>query len=471
MKFNKFWAVFFFCLVIFSVVVMAEDGVVLDQKNLNGDPSFDWMINQLGFIDRLKLSGNRPLTIVGGALCSSFSDRSGDFVAGSSKSFCFTNNNHIGVAVQLFQKNPWGFISEKQLLRDDKKCYYGLTEGASYHWDAYYCDDLSKSCSDYVSECQDGSRTLRVRVCTEGSTRTTEKTWVDWVAAGAPKCSISGTGTGVIVKEPILTTPVENNDGDSKTSFCNNKGFDSYAYVSQDFCNKIISRSEWTSIGCCIDDSSSQEQGGEGGETIPPPPPTNLKGTWTDINHPTNIDKGESFKVTARFTAEQTGTYLLESGHSFKEPLSISLSKSACDNNEHYASQYFTLQNGESIELEFNLVGYTETGIYDGYVGAFTGCMVDASGNLLPSAEQGQSIVMEPFKLNILDRTNNLGFTTPNVFSGINDGAKMFLFILGVITTLVGIVLSFMGVLSIGIPFVLGGISIILAVLGLGGIL
>lgn len=309
-----------------AIVLLSILSLSVVAQELNGDPDYDYIVSQLGYLDRVALQ-SKPLTVVNGALCSAHADLSGEFTGKTSYSRA---SAHIGEAVQLFKTTAsgWEYLGEKQIKSlGEPATWTGLDSKATYHYDVYFCDVLSRTCTDYTSTCSDGTRTLRSRYCSDTGK---ESTIVSWADAKAPSCTTPlGGETKVTIDEP---------DDPKET-----------VQAGQTSTGDIL-----TSDG--------------------------LKGTFTNVVTPSNVKGGEVFKVTATFKADTAGQYYIEAGM-LDQPLAI-VSGSKCDGSKNWAGDYFDLTAGQEIPIDFNIVALKASGEYPIVVGAYTACL-NAGGRVV----------------------------------------------------------------------------------------
>jgi hypothetical protein len=148
-KIRKIILISTMCMIlIISGVMAAEDNAILSEMDY-GDPDYNVKIQELGIINTWLLKLN-PFTVIGGATCSLYPDRTKDYTPSSNSitRLCYTNNNHKGVAFQLFKYSPREFLGEKQIVRGEKKCF-DVEYGVEYWYDLYYCDSTTeRTCAD-----------------------------------------------------------------------------------------------------------------------------------------------------------------------------------------------------------------------------------------------------------------------------------------------------------------------------------
>ena len=120
--------------------------------------SDDWLYiqNSVCLIDKIKMAisiSGQPLTVIDGATCSLYPDRSDKYTAKTTR-FCHTENDHIGTAFKLFRiisENPYNveYLGDRKVLKGEKQCFNTVI-GERYYWTLYYCDDidLTRACSD-----------------------------------------------------------------------------------------------------------------------------------------------------------------------------------------------------------------------------------------------------------------------------------------------------------------------------------
>lgn len=287
--------------------------------------------NELGFFDKLKVGSDVSdgLTTVGGALCSSFPERELEYTPSSPEKtrVCYTNTQHIGVAWQAFEitNTGWQYLGERQLLQDDRQCF-NVEYGKDYmlHW--YYCDQTTKTCTNYQSEssCEDPASTVRVRTCTENGNTNTERVTVNYWDANAPQTCSGNTG---------------NTDGGS------------------------------TDVGG--GDSNTNN-----GETY------TCQGSWESIAFPTNILPGEKFDGVGIFVPTADGKCILSAtmpAQASSTLQTVEARGSACGQPDpHVAEKLVTVRANEKVTVQFkDMQARTNTGIYSMYVGAWDGCFVD----------------------------------------------------------------------------------------------
>ena len=139
-------------------VVSAEEVTLTDKDFELGDSDFNQNIEEMSWWSKLKFyfSGGQAFTVIGGATCETnpAPDGSIDIHADSigllTGEYCYQNNDHTGVAFQMFKvtSSGWNFMGEKQLTKGQTGCFQ-VEFGTAYHADLYYCDStLERTCSD-----------------------------------------------------------------------------------------------------------------------------------------------------------------------------------------------------------------------------------------------------------------------------------------------------------------------------------
>lgn len=178
-----------FLILLMSIIgVNAEEDTIEDPGTSSGDPIYGLIYDELSFWDKLKIGSKEGLTVIGGAECSIYPDFGKDYTPSSSGiiRLCHTNDNHKGVAFQLFKLTSTGYvyIGEKQVLQGEKECF-NVQYGTKYHYDLYYCDGEVVCGGQFFSECHTETQTKRTRVCNDNSIETE---WVNYVDNNAPWC-------------------------------------------------------------------------------------------------------------------------------------------------------------------------------------------------------------------------------------------------------------------------------------------
>lgn len=87
---------------------------------------------------------------VNGATCSEYADTSVDWTPFLETTFCYNNQHHPGVAVQLFEvtSSGWVKIAQLDVPLGEQKCA-SVVPGKNYHYDYYYCDTIeTTTCVD-----------------------------------------------------------------------------------------------------------------------------------------------------------------------------------------------------------------------------------------------------------------------------------------------------------------------------------
>jgi len=317
-------------LMVCSVFAVSLDEIGTDY---NGAPSWDWVKTKLGFFDSITI-GAKPLTAVGGAMCSEYADWSGSGVL-NSDNLCWDNKDggspggngvvHQGVAFQVMQQNPnddYKIIWSKEIAitANTRGCVSLPQKGGHYYRQAFYCDDTSKTCTKFISVCNQGDGVLRERTCLFNDGRNVKETVVDtnWKDDSVGLCE------GVVIKplpKQNPTTP------------------------------------------------------GQDGSGVTPATET-LAGVYSDVRVPDNVKPNTEFSMSATFTADIEGTYYLEGGI-FEKQLAITAKGSKCDGSENFAGEYVDLKAGESVDMIFNVKSVASLGKKTVVIGAFTGCFKD----------------------------------------------------------------------------------------------
>lgn len=130
----------------------ANDDISLGDANV-GDVDYNVNIDSMSWWDKLKMefSGGQAFTVIDGATCSVYPDKSQEYTPYSSSvtRLCYTNNDHVGVAYQLFEVDGgWKFLGEKQVSQGDKECF-SVEYGKDYHYTLYFCDNTAqRTCTD-----------------------------------------------------------------------------------------------------------------------------------------------------------------------------------------------------------------------------------------------------------------------------------------------------------------------------------
>jgi hypothetical protein len=187
-KMKKIITFLFIALMLLSVVMATDDNIGAGQGE--GDATYGLIVeNELSFWDKLKMGFGSGLTIVGGSECSIYPDSGKDYTPSGTniQRLCHTNNNHNGVAFQLFVKNNNGgynYVGEKQVEKGDRQCF-NVQYGQQYHYDLYYCDGEIECGGQFFSQCHTQDKTKRVRICNDNSQETE---WVNYVDNNAPWC-------------------------------------------------------------------------------------------------------------------------------------------------------------------------------------------------------------------------------------------------------------------------------------------
>lgn len=114
-----------------------------------------------------------------------------------------------------------------------------------------------------------------------------------------------------------------------------------------------------------------------------------LKGEFTRVNLPGRIEVGEFYNVEAVFTASTAGEYYLEAGTTEqKQALAVvNAEASKCDNDQHWAGEYVALNAGDSVTMNYKLLGREEAGKYNFIVGAYTGCLKNGGQEISVSSQ------------------------------------------------------------------------------------
>lgn len=373
---NKLWVIGVLVAVFLTLVVLAQ---AIDEEGLdyNGAPDWDFVKAQLGIIDRIRVS-QTSLTIVNGALCSINADWSKQSIL-NSNSICWNNRDggspggngieHIGVAYQVFNVNPWNLIKEIQIPASNKGCV-DITPNKEYYRQAFYCDDVSRFCTDFASLCYTDTGTRRERTCSDrtGGNVVTEIVEVSW------------------------QIPNDKNRKNNLIGLC--VGFEPEPDPSTG------------------DADAGQDGSGQGTST-------GLKGSYIteSLRHVSNVRVGQQFVVVGTFKAETAGRYYLEAGVQERQ-LAIIATGSKCDGSKQFAGEFVDLNAGESVDMRFNIIAPGTTGIKTLIIGAYSGCLNEGgevvskvTGTINVLTTTGQSTIGEDSKFTLTNVAIVGGFT------------------------------------------------------------
>lgn len=271
------------------------------------------------------------LTMIDGALCSTYPNTEKSYTPSSTstQNVCTTNEEHIGVAWQIFNirdDGSWDYQGERQLSTGERGCF-PVEYGKDYilHW--YHCDEQEKACTNYqsVSSCEDPAWTVRERICTTGTNTQVERVTVDYYDPNAPQ-------------------------------------------------------------GCAEpEDNNPPQTGGSGGDTgnDGSGDVSTCQGDWLEVAFPENVRPGDKYSGFGTFKAAADGECIFSSVMQpvARSSLSVALNAqgSACGQPDaHVAEVKTSVTAGETYIVNFkDMEARDDTGVYDVYVGAWNGCFID----------------------------------------------------------------------------------------------
>lgn len=327
----------------FAVLVNAQDNSMDEEgPDYTGAPAWDFIKDQLPFTERLAIAG-QPLTVVNGALCSTDADWSRQSVI-NANSICWVNENggspggqgveHLGVAYQVFNVDPWFRVDEIFVSAGERGCV-PITAGTEYYRQAFYCDDTSQTCTNFHSVCTDGETTLRARTCmSPGGSTFEEVVVVNWFDANAPACSATCDFPDPSDKSDCVELQTK---------------------VSSGLC---VAFDVIDCLRVCSDCVVGEE----------------LSGSWSDVRIPTNVKAGENFVVRAKWTADVSGLYLLEAGIFDRQLTVFTAEGSKCDDSKQFSGRFLNVPSGHTVDVLFNIEAVSSPGMKTVIVGAYTQC-------------------------------------------------------------------------------------------------
>ena len=340
-------------ILLLSSMVFAQTEEFEQGTDYNGAPTWDYYKTKLSFWDSV-LVGNKPLTVVNGAQCSQTAQYSNSGVTTAS-SLCWDNRNggspagngvvHQGVAYQVFLSEGSNFqrIDEIGIQANTKGCI-PVTPNKNYYRQAFYCDDISKTCTKEVSICNNKQGVVRERTCLSpsGVSSVERVTDINWKDSSVGTCS-SGTPTGTVLPSNQQT-------------------------------------------------ANAGQTGSGGGVST-----TELKGSYSNVIVPDNAMKGKTFYVTSTFKAENAGKYYLEATIFKAQLAAVSASGSKCDPSKQSAGEFVELKAGEDVQMTFNIVAPEDIGTKTIVVGAYSGCF----------SQGGKEITSVADDINVIDGSSS----------------------------------------------------------------
>ena len=419
---------------LFTIVFFLFSSFALAQsyptgQDYNGAPLWDYIKKQLNPLDRFlsEKSNKQFLTTVNGALCSGSADYSNTQVVPQT-SFCWNNVNggspsgkgvqHIGVAWQVFQTNPWKRIVELHISAGTKQCVTTVANTEYYH-QAFYCDEKDITCTNYISECTSEGAVIRSRTCLypDGTNKKEYFLGTTQQFPDVPSCNLQNGNLCAFLgstcdKDAVITC---NFDTTKNSGIVTRTDCGSNAYCSQ---------------GVCVQKEAEQVQPGNPTEmtptvmkptvitpttpTTPTPSGTQLSGKWSNIRIPENVKPKTVYKSAGTFTANAEGVYYLEAWiNNEKNPLAVNLPPgSKCDGSKEASGQYFKLKAGQSVDIVFNTQSRDEEGVYTHILGAYSGCL-DKGGQILSVAKVPIKVMIGSGKTGV----SFLGFFSDNLTS------------------------------------------------------
>lgn len=328
----RFLPIIAIMMLLFSPFAMGQSEELASGSDYNGAPSWPYIYEKLSLLDKVK-SSKANLAVVNGAQCASSASFSNSKVINTA-TFCWENKNggspsgtgvvHQGVVFQVFLADGSRFQKvngDVSIQANTKGCVSIPEQGKNYYYQAFYCDDVSKTCTEYHSVCNTATGVVRERTC----------------------LSPSGVSSVERVTDP--------NWKDSKVGTCTSS----------------------TPTGTTLPSNQQTAQPGStgtgGGVTS-----TELKGSYSDPIVPDNAIAGQPFYTTATFKADVAGRYYLESTIFDAKLAAVSAEGSKCDGSKQSAGEFVDLKAGEEVQMTFNMIAPSSLGTKTIVMGAYTGC-------------------------------------------------------------------------------------------------